>query len=1036
MSNRQARCLWVLALSLAAIGCGGGAPQLGVGNDGTYDFGPVFQGTTATQQITLTNRGTQTVTLSSVEKAGGEAVKLPGSGDSGAVFAVKFVRTELKPGQSASFQASFSPRCDTEPKEHETTLHFHVEGRPEVASVTLRASLPVGQFEFVRTLDFGKVIVGGEGRIGFTLHNPTSAPATYIIGPIASSSTGDDAAFSFVSDSPRGDIVLPPGTDQDVTLRFNPSELRAYTASVAVRSPTSCLDAHVILTGNGVSQVLSWEPETVDCGYVPTGGQALRTITFRNDSNTDVALRDLAVSNSTEFGIVSSSSGPDVTRLEVPGNGGTGSLTVACRPNLLGPRQTTLKFNTTIAKQAFGFLSLKAFGGGPAIKLSPSPELDFGKVAYFPGANPPTFASRHLVVQNVAPRLSEDDAQPNLLLGKPYVEVTPLDPNTAADEFTVALPSSYDPSVGLEAAGGKNSAVLTVTITPTSLGLKQAKVTIHSNDPVHPAVEITVSAEVVELPSCDFTVTPSSGLDFGLVQGTESRDLSFTFKNNGTGAGDECIVSSVDVDPNSDPGFSMVGGPVDSIEVPPGESVQFRVRTHPPSPTPAVQTSLSGQVGLFVSSKTQPYVSLPLKAETGLSCIAIAPSDFDFGTVQIGCRSATRTFNLYDTCSAPVTLNTFSMIEAAGQPAGGPNCPGTSACPEFALVQSPAIPTGGLVLSPGAPVTFQAKYKPIDQVSDLGAIAITVTQNGATTPVLVNLRGKGSLVGEQTDEYSVPAKPKADVLFVIDTTQGMQVDQNNFASASASLLNYADSTKVDYRIASVAADMGTGSTKGAFTALPSGPGVTSGTLLAQAIQLGGSGSADQFEAEAALTALTPPRIETRNTGFLREDASLSVVALTVGPDLSPRTTTYYLDRFWNLKGFDRRSDFSFSAIAAFSPACVQQRGSGDTGELAFYAAETDGVAEDICTADWGKAAEKIGKAAFGFRTAYFLTSTPDLSNGPISVQIDGDQIDPVDARGATVWTYDPVSNQIRFEPMYVPEPGQSLTITYPTGCYL
>ncbi|MGA9524049.1 MAG: hypothetical protein WBV82_21490, partial [Myxococcaceae bacterium] len=60
---------------------------------------------------------------------------------------------------------------------------------------------------------------------------------------------------------------------------------------------------------------------------------------------------------------------------------------------------------------------------------------------------------------------------------------------------------------------------------------------------------------------------------------------------------------------------------------------------------------------------------------------------------------------------------------------------------------------------------------------------------------------------------------------------------------------------------------------------------------------------------------------------------------------------------------------------------------------------------------------------------------PDLSGGPIKVVINGTPIPAVDNRGANVWVYDSVSNSVNFEPMYVPEPGQTMTIEYNTTCY-
>ena len=41
---------------------------------------------------------------------------------------------------------------------------------------------------------------------------------------------------------------------------------------------------------------------------------------------------------------------------------------------------------------------------------------------------------------------------------------------------------------------------------------------------------------------------------------------------------------------------------------------------------------------------------------------------------------------------------------------------------------------------------------------------------------------------------------------------------------------------------------------------------------------------------------------------------------------------------------------------------------------------------------------------------------------------------PVDVRGAQVWTYDSTGNSVNFEPLFVPEPGRTLTISYFVAC--
>jgi hypothetical protein len=108
------------------------------------------------------------------------------------------------------------------------------------------------------------------------------------------------------------------------------------------------------------------------------------------------------------------------------------------------------------------------------------------------------------------------------------------------------------------------------------------------------------------------------------------------------------------------------------------------------------------------------------------------------------------------------------------------------------------------------------------------------------------------------------------------------------------------------------------------------------------------------------------------------------------------------------------------------------------GRHDFMVAQTNGVKEEICTPNWAVALERIGKNAFGYRTNFFLTSRPDLSApGGIQVAIDGvpiPSVDPDPNLMSRIWDYDATNNSINFEPLYVPEPGKTLTVTYTAAC--
>ena len=1022
-----------------------------------YDFGSVFMGQTVTEKIVVKNLGAASLTLSSMEKLEGDTVSIGEGGDANPVWKVAFVPgTTLGVSEYVEIEVTFAPpQIEEVQREHGVKLMLRAEGAREgenEATITLKGLAVSGVCELPKTLNFGKVARDDTYRHTVDIRNPTQLTATATVTAITSSS-GDHNAFTFAPESPQGDFSVDPNTTRQVQIDFKPTENKSYLAFVDMRASAQCPVVKVTLTGQGVDSVLSWNPTQVDCGYVTPGVEVTRQVTFTNDGLQDVQLSQIKTQNNSEFRVVPQE-GQDPQSLTVPGAGGTAELTVGCKPAVLGPRQTFLTFATNLARQSAGQIQLRTFGGGPDIQVNPSPNLNFGRVAYFPGANPPASSIRKLTVMNVGTAPAQPDNKANLRLGQadasgnptqPYFKIEPLNDGTAETEFEILVPTTYDMNKGLVAKVGENAVELQVKITPISVGQKQARLTIYSNDPDQPEKVIEINALAEELPPCNYTVSPTA-LNFGLISPPDYRDLGFSIKNNGTAPNEICLLSGLSKVAGGHAFFGLPAGNIESYEMAPQEQLEVLVRVQPTGMTPSGVTQITAQVEFFMSSLLKPQTVVNLTAQLAPSCLTIAPDELDYGTVQVGCSSVTRTFSVYNTCSTPVTIHSFGMQAAAGQVAGGPNCPGTQPCPEFMLVQAPAVPPSGLVVSAGqAPLTFQARYRPIDIGADTGAIAVTATQSGQNVTYVVSLKGKGDTQGIHTDTFTQDLKPKADVLISIDSSCSMASYQASLAANFDSFIQFAESAKVDYNIAVITTDDDSAQHQGRFVSGPSHPEkilapnvVDVENKFKAKVNVGTSGSATETCLSPMLKALTAPLVNNDNAGFLRDEASLALICVTDAVDQSSMPSTQYLNQFWNIKGHNRKTQFTFNAIAGFNPnppsGCPYDSGPDD-GTYAYLVAQTNGVRDEICTPDWSKTLEELGKTGLGFRTNFFLTSVPDLTKGPVLVAIDGVTVSAVDERGATVWVYDSVGNSVNFEPMYVPEPGQTLTITYHVTCY-
>ncbi len=1038
-------------------------------NTGTYDFGQVPMGRKVSSKIEIRNAGGGALFLDTLTKASGEAVKIGDASALNPVFIVGFAPREIGPGETAQLDLDFDSPTDPAQNSvpHEATLTLrasNTELGKESATIVLKGVSVSGECELPDTLDFGAVARGDNYPLSVKLKNTRPTDGFAFVGDVTSNS-GDDKVFIFTPESPKGEVGLKVAQEKVVTLVFGPTEVKEYVARVTMRRLDGCPEKTIKLIGTGVDTVLTWAPNPLDLGYVAPLQQTTAEMTFSNLGLKDVTLTNLRTDKA-DFKVLTPA--PVVVKAGVRDAMGalvasSTKLKVAFKPTLLGPRPGRLDFDTDLPKQASGIQLLKGYGGGPDIDVKP-PLLNFGRVAYFAGASPAAYVTRKLVIQNVGTRPTPPDAKANLHLGANgnglvYWDVR-VKPNVAGNTATLAeicvgellgttctnKPTSgaYDPLVGIEAAGLKALLEVPVRVTPADSvngGLKEWEVVIHSDDADEPDFIVTIRATSIVLPPCDYEITPTT-LSFGLVTPPDYKDLSFQIRNRGQLPGDLCLISSLDLKIGSDPIFSLPQGAVFDEELQPGATRTVIVRGWPQGVVPATLTNVMGTVAFSISNPAKPEGLVALSATIGTSCLTISPDDLNFGTVKKDCNSATRSFTVYNTCPNAVKIESFAMVAPAGEPGGSTNCPGATACPEFIPVDTSGIAPMTMVQPGATPVTFSLKYRPLNLGTDYGVFLIKVTQNAQVVDYLVTLTGTGDTQGLNTDTFTQDTKPKADILLVIDNSCSMSDKQQALSVNFASFIKYANTAQVDYQIAVTTTDMVVeggrivGDANNPKVLKPTTPDVE--LKFKQKVSLGTLGSGAEQDLLPAVAALTAPLITSDNAGLLRADAVLAVVAITDADDQSPQPVSYYVNQLLSVKGVQRATMFSFNAVGPYLPSeppgCSYD-GPGGGGRLQLAVGATAGVKEEICTPDWSKSLEQIGKNAFGYRTNFFLNASPDLSGGKtIVVKLDGQQLDEVDVLGSLIWHYDPINNSVNFEPLFVPEPGKTLTLTYFVAC--
>ncbi len=675
------------------------------------------------------------------------------------------------------------------------------------------------------------------------------------------------------------------------------------------------------------------------------------------------------------------------------------------------------------------------------VEVSPRTTVDFGQVAFSPLGSA---AVRTISVRNMGARPSPADAAFNLHLGRPGTPRWTVEPGnvvSTVDEVCVGrfdavqghclgdLPTSgwgsYDPAFGLEGGGARVN--LPVRVMPSSLGSKRWTLALHTDDLTQPDVTLELTANAISVPDCAPTVTPVA-LIFGSVVPGAPRELGLSFANHDLSP---CLVGVVDLAAGSDPAFSLPGGPAPSRFLQPGETWTLPVRAQA---TPTATRTATGELTYGTAVFNHPIRSISLEAQVAAGCIVVSPGTVDFGTVAAGCSAGVKTVQVLNTCQVPVTLSSATLRDGAGEPAGGPHCPGAAPCPEFEVVgvTSTTIPVGQEVLVPVA-----VRYHPLATGADQGLLALSVLEDGGPRDYLVPLAGVGDALGQNEEVFHVPAHDQVDALIVVDDSGSMMDKQGPFRRAALQFLSTGLARGVDFQVGVTSGTVASG------VLLPSPSGVRrfrpwTADLQVQflsTVVVGTSGSAMEDMEGPTTGVFTPAHLEDpqTNLGFLRPDARLSITWVT---DIAYAPQWWALARFTALKWAAGPRAVIWSAVGGFDPlaqtATCAHSGGFSYGPWQTFLLSTGGVAEEVCAPDWAPGLRRISDATFGASTDYFLTAAPSATP---QVQLNGTAVPATDpVSGATLWTFDAATSAIHFAPTATPAGGDTVRVRYPVAC--
>ena len=985
---------------------GGGVTSPNAGN-ASVAFGDVPIGQRRTLTASLANNGIATLTITSVEQAQPDPE-----------FTVDIAEGAQVNSQPLAIPIHFVP-FTTGAKTAVVILHTDSSDVPTVTLSLSGTGVKLALEVLPEALDFGKVVIHTEATDSLSISNQSGLPVTLSLSGLQ----GADAPLFGLGQ--LASTTVAAGQAVSLPVMFSPVQVSQTpnSAFFTIGYCEGCNPIIVNLRGQAVDTGLSISPNPLDFGFDPPNVAVSKVIKLVNVANRPIHMTNSPVVD-TGHPAAAYALGPTAPTFPLAiGPGQEVDVPVIFMPPTLDEFKGSVTFTSDDPQASQLVVPLSGFGGGGQIQCAPE-SLAFGQVAVGVGV------TQRVLCTNVGLDVP-GHPEGNLQLSALSV------PDDAA--FKARFDQPF-PAAGLPAG---QSATLDVVYTPVGTQGDVGHLQVASNDSQSPDTVVPLTGSGLQLPPCDFTIVPASGVDFGHVDKGASAELQFAIVNQGA---NDCLVNGLALAPSSAPSFSLPAGPIASQVLsytgnPKGGSATLDVAVQF---APVSFGKFAGDIAFTISNPQSPQQAVHLTGTSEPGCLLIAPNDLDFGVIGVNpatqswCSSAKRNFQAYNTCNYDVHLTGITMNPGVG---------GT----EFVLSGQPA--TYPVDVPPGStPVTFQVAFHPDSQGPKLGSLGIT-TLELPTDPYLVTFHGDAEVNAQQTDTFTQSAQPKVDILWVIDNDDNQEVQQL-VAQNLPKFMEYALSAGIDFHMAVTSDDVcqtsssddgwfepcshcASQSSSSATIVTPQTPNPTS--TLATLIQLGQSGGCDDPLFEPVYEALQSSLLAGHNAGFLRDDAYLAVIGVSDGDDNSPQSVQFYYNFFESVKGFRNANMFSFSAVNQLptDPSGGCANGLAYDGSTVTRVPQlvqlTGGINVDICTSDWGTSLQQLGNIAFGARTSFPLTAQP-ADPTKIAVELNGQAVPPTGPNNAPEWHYDATSNSVVFDPLAAPQPGDTLTVSYTVAC--
>jgi len=322
----------------------------------SVSFGNLAVGQSATKTVTVTNNGTEMLTVSGISVAGtgfsASGPKLPMS---------------LSAGQSASISAVFKPtagNADT----GTITIASNADGSPSLVALSGTGTTGTTAAALTATpssIAFGSVAVGSEATQTIKLANTGSTAVA--ISKVAFSGTG--ISVSGIT----APMTLDGGQSTTLTVTYKPTSAATLTGSVSITSNASDPSMLIGINATATFSTLSATPASFSFGNVVVGSDTTQAIRLQNIGTSQVTISSVAPSVS----------GVAISGITLPANlapGSSATVTAAYKPTAAG----SVAGKITVTSNAVGsptIIDLSATAAVATIQLTPSAtSLGFGNV--------------------------------------------------------------------------------------------------------------------------------------------------------------------------------------------------------------------------------------------------------------------------------------------------------------------------------------------------------------------------------------------------------------------------------------------------------------------------------------------------------------------------------------------------------------------------------------------------------------------------------------------------------------------------------